>query len=70
MKDLLGIPKQLEIYDTMALGFRAGEPKPRLVREKTEMVHHGRYDRSKFRSDKEAEDFIARIHSDRLSPGG
>ncbi|MBM2831083.1 MAG: nitroreductase [Dehalococcoidia bacterium] len=70
MKDLLGIPKQLEIYDTIALGFRAGEPRPRLVREKSELVHRGRYDRSKFRTDKEAEDFIASIHRDRITPGG
>lgn len=66
MKDLLGIPRQLEIYDTIALGYPAGEPRPRLVRDRSELVHRGRYDRSRFRSDKDVEDFIARIHADRL----
>jgi F420 biosynthesis protein FbiB-like protein len=70
LKDLLGIPKQLEVYDTMAVGYPAQEPRPRLVRERSELVHYGRYDSSKARSDKEVEDFIARVHADRLSARG
>ncbi len=70
LKELLGIPKQLEIYDTMALGYPAQEPKPRLVRERSELVHYGRYDRSKFRFDKDVENFIARVHQDRRPARG
>ena len=32
IKDLLGIPEQLEIYDTVALGYPAVEPEPRSIR--------------------------------------
>jgi len=34
------------------------EPKPRFVRERVEMVHDGRYDKAKYRSDEEIRNFI------------
>ena len=58
IKELLGIPRQLEIYDTMAVGYPASEPKPRLVRAKEEMIHYDHYDQAKFRTEKEVKDFI------------
>lgn len=58
LKELLGIPQKLEIYDMMALGYPAYQPKERLVRKRVEMVHHGRYDKTKYRSDQEIRDFI------------
>lgn len=61
LKELLGIPQKLEIYDMMALGYPTYEPKPRLVRERAEMVHYGQYDIAKYRSDKEVRDFIVSL---------
>jgi nitroreductase len=61
LKELLGIPQKLEIYDMMAVGYPAYQPKPRLVREMTEMVHYGRYDKAKYRSDEEIRGFIVRL---------
>ena len=61
IKHLLGIPRFLEIYDMMALGYPAYEPKPRLVREKGEMVHYGQYNAAQYRSDKEIRDFIVSL---------
>ena len=61
LKELLEIPQKLEIYDMMALGYPAYEPKPRLVREKGDMVHYGRYNVAKYRSDKEIRDFIVSL---------
>lgn len=58
LKELLGIPQKLEIYDTMVVGYPAYEPKKRLVRERVEMVHYGRYDKTKYRSDEEIRNFI------------
>jgi len=58
LKQLLEIPQGLEIYDMLVLGYSASQPKPRLVREPAEMVHHGRYDKAKYRSDKEIRNFI------------
>ena len=58
LRELLEIPQELEIYDMLVLGYPASQPKPRLVRERAEMVHHGRYDKAKYRSDGEIKTFI------------
>ena len=60
-KDLLGIPKELEIYDMMAVGYPDFKPRPRLVRAKEEMVHYDYYDKAKFRMEKEVRDFIVSL---------
>jgi len=64
LKKLLGIPKELEIYTMVVVGYPASEPKPRLVRAKEEMVHYDHYDKSKSRTDKEVEDFILTVLQD------
>ena len=58
LKELLGIPQKLEIYDMLVLGYPTYEAKPRSVREKGEMVHYERYDAAKYRSDTEIKNFI------------
>ncbi len=60
-KDLLGIPKELVVYDMLAVGFPDTEIKPRLVREREEMVHRDYYDRSRFRTQQQINDFIAAL---------
>jgi nitroreductase len=60
-KDLLGVPKGLELYDMMAVGYPDIEPRPRLVREKVEMVHYDYYDKTKFRTEQQVRDFIAAL---------
>ena len=50
VKQLLDIPKELEIYEMMAVGYPDVEPKPRLVRTKEEIVHHNCYEKDKFRT--------------------
>ncbi len=59
LKDLLEIPEKLEIYDMLVLGYPTYEPKPRFVRERVDLVHYGRYDKAKYRSDDEITKFIA-----------
>ena len=61
LRDLLGIPDNLVIYDMMALGYPAHQPKPRLVRERIEMVHHEQYDKAKYRNDQQMRDFIVSL---------
>jgi len=61
LKNLLGIPDKLVIYDTMAVGFPAEQPKPRLVRERADLVHYGRYDRAKYRTDEQIRDFLINL---------
>ncbi|MFC1979975.1 nitroreductase family protein [Chloroflexota bacterium] len=63
-KALLGIPKELEIYDMIATGYPDLEPKPRPVRSKEEIVHHDYYDKSKFRTDTQIKDFILALRKE------
>ncbi|MFC1815469.1 nitroreductase family protein [Thermodesulfobacteriota bacterium] len=65
IKDLLKIPPDLEIYDMMAVGYPAFQPKSRVVREKSEMVHYEKYDRSKYRTDDEIKAFIVNLRQSR-----
>jgi len=58
LRELLGIPDKLVIYDAMAVGYPAEQPRPRLVRERADMVHYERYDRAKYRTDEQIKDFI------------
>ena len=60
-KDLLGIPKELEFYDMLAVGYPDAEPRPRLVRAREEMVHYDHYDKTKFRTAEEVKDFIVSL---------
>ena len=60
-KDLLGVPKELEFYDMMAVGYPDAEPKPRPVRAKEEMVHYDYYDKTKFRTEQQVKDFLATL---------
>lgn len=61
VKDLLGIPAELEIYDMMALGYPAYKFGPgKLLRDKERMVHHDSCGAADFRTDEEVNDFIRR----------
>lgn len=58
LKELLEIPYELEIYDMIALGYPASEPKPRPVRSRDEIVHLDKFDKSRIRTDQDVRDFI------------
>jgi nitroreductase len=62
IKQVLGIPLELEIYDMMVLGFPDSNPRPRLVRAREEIVHFEQYDRTKFRTVQQVKDFIQSIY--------
>ena len=61
LKQILDIPHELDIYDMLAVGYPASRPKERFVRERAEMVHHDRFDKSRHRSDKEIRDYIVHL---------
>ena len=61
LKELLDIPQKIEIYDMLVVGYAAAQPKERFVRDRAEMVHYGRYNKAKYRSDEEIRDFIVRL---------
>ncbi len=60
-RDLLGIPREFEIYDMLAVGYPDAEPRARLVRERSEMVHYDHYDSARFRTEQQIKDFIATL---------
>jgi len=63
VKNLLGIPHEMEVYDMMAVGYSDAEPGPRIIRERAEMVHYDYCGEGSFRSDEEVRDFIVRIRN-------
>lgn len=63
IKELLGIPIELKIYDMIVLGIQDMETKPRLVRNIEEMVHYDFCGEDDFRSDEEIKDFVYRYRN-------
>jgi nitroreductase len=59
--EALGIPQDLVIYDMMALGHPAAQPRPRLVRARSEMTHIERFDQTKHRTDAQVKDFVVSL---------
>jgi hypothetical protein len=60
VKDLLGIPNEMEPYDMMALGYPALHPNPKLMRGTGKMVHYDDCGQKDFRSESEVRDFVRR----------
>ena len=63
LKDLLGIPIEMEVYDMMAVGYPASKPKPKLMRAKEKMVHYDYCGTENFRTDEEVNDFVRRTRT-------
>jgi nitroreductase len=53
LKEIIGIPKDLTIYDMMVLGYPASPPNPKSVRELEDMVHFDNCGEQDFRTDAE-----------------
>jgi nitroreductase len=60
VKNLLGIPKELEPYDMLVLGYPAYKPRPKLLRPKDKMVHYDYCGKEDFRTTEEVNDFARR----------
>ncbi|MGD0661644.1 MAG: nitroreductase family protein [Syntrophorhabdales bacterium] len=60
VRNLLGIPEEMEVCDMMVLGYPASTPGARLMREKDKMVHYDYCGPEAFRSDHEVNGFIKR----------
>ena len=58
LKNLLDIPYELEIYDTMVIGYSIAGAKPRNVRSKDEIVHYNAFDKSRFKTDDQVMAYI------------
>jgi nitroreductase len=53
IKEIIGIPKDLTIYDMMVLGYEAAPPNPKFVRDIGEMMHFDNCGMQDFRTDEQ-----------------
>ncbi len=53
IKEILGIPDYLEIYDTVAIGYPESEPSPKKLKPLSDVVHYNEVDASCLPSDEE-----------------
>ncbi len=58
LKDLLGIPPELKIYDMMAVGYPAYDLGPRSPREIEEMTHYEGFQKEKYRREAQLREFV------------
>ncbi|MDP2646378.1 MAG: nitroreductase family protein [Desulfobacterales bacterium] len=65
IKELLGVPRDYKLYDTMAVGYGKHPPLPRLVRKREEITHDNRYDMNKYRPDEQLKKFIGAVQKGR-----
>ena len=63
IKDLLGIPEVLDVYDMMVLGYPAIKPAGNYLRELDEMIHWNRSAEDGFRSDEAVRRFVKKARS-------
>jgi nitroreductase len=68
IKELLGIPMALQIYDMMVLGYSDMEPKPKMMRPMEEVTHYDYCGEDDFRSDEEVKDHIYRFRNPDVKP--
>jgi nitroreductase len=53
IKEIIGIPEELSIYDMMVVGYAAAKPGPKIIRDTGEMVHYDDCGIRDFRTDEE-----------------
>jgi 5,6-dimethylbenzimidazole synthase len=57
IKEIIGIPEVLTIYDMMVVGYAAGPPGPKIVRDVNEITHYDNCGERDFRTDEEVADY-------------
>ena len=63
IKQLLGIPSELEVFDMIVLGYPEMEPRPKLMRNREEMIHYDDCGPNDFRSNEDAMEFVKRARN-------
>jgi nitroreductase len=63
VKDLLGIPVEMEPYDMMAIGYPALHPDEKFMRDPKKMVHYDDCGQESFRNEDEVKDFVKRARN-------
>lgn len=63
IRELIGIPVELEIYDMMAVGYGASKVRAKFLRSQEEMTHYDDCGEEDFRTDEEVREFIRRTRA-------
>jgi nitroreductase len=63
IKEAIGIPEPLKIYDLMIIGYPAHPPIPKMVRDLNNMVHYDDCGLQDFRTDEEVSDCARKTHA-------
>jgi nitroreductase len=63
IKELLGIPPELEVYDMMVLGYPALKPVPKFMKDTSKMIHFDVSSKKDFRTNDEVNDFIRKTRA-------
>lgn len=66
MKDCLGIPNDIEVYEMLGVGFPDEDPRFKHMRDKKEMIHHNYCGPDEFRTDRNVREFITTLRSKRF----
>ncbi len=57
IKEIIGIPEVMTIYDMMVVGYADGSPGPKIVRDIDEITHYDNCGEQDFRTDREVTDY-------------
>jgi nitroreductase len=63
VKNLLGIPAEMEPYDMLALGYPALKPSGKFMRDRKKMIHYDDCGPEDFRLEEEVKDFVKRARN-------
>ena len=63
IKQVIGIPEPLMIYDMMALGYPDMEPQPKILKGLEELTHNDFCGEDDFKTDEEVKQFIFKIRN-------
>jgi 5,6-dimethylbenzimidazole synthase len=63
IREIIGFPEALTIYDMMIVGYAAISPGPKAVREASEMVHYDDCGARDFRTDEEVQDYAQKTRA-------
>jgi nitroreductase len=63
IKDIIGIPEELTIYDMMCVGYPERPPIPKIVRELDDMVHYDACGTGDFRTREQVEAYAKKTHA-------
>ena len=63
IKQLLGIPEPMMIYEMMALGYPDMEPHPKMLKSVEEITHRDFCGEDNFKTDEEVKQFIFKVRN-------